>query len=48
MPEPALHETPEGTEPKIASEVAPTAESDHPPGEGEEQAPKAETAEASE
>jgi len=50
MPEPVLPDASEGAETKIASEVAPAAETEHPPGpgEGEEQAPKAETAEASE
>jgi small subunit ribosomal protein S2 len=45
IPEPVLPEAP--AEAKIASEVAPSAESEHPPSEGQ-QAPKAETAEASE
>jgi len=44
IPEPALPDAPEAT---AASEVAPPAETDHPPSGGEE-APKAETAEASE
>jgi small subunit ribosomal protein S2 len=56
MPETVIPEAPQGaeapggTEPKIASEVAPAAEGEHPPSEAGEgdQAPKAETAEASE